>query len=156
MIIIIINNSYWTLYCPVCSEDLWSQPLWLLYTNKCVDWLIDWRVQVQAPKEPLGLLRSDGERPDGVTLIPWSRGRCLTLDVTVPDIFAASHLPATSLAAGAAAEKAASMKTNKYEDQTTDNTSVRTQRDWNFWSFQPNKFRVHHCTRKSFRTRNWQ
>jgi len=39
--------------------------------------------------------------------------------VTVPDTFA-SHLPATSLAAGAAAEKAASLKTNKYEDlQTT-------------------------------------
>jgi len=57
---------------------------------------------------------------DGVTSIPWSRGRCLTWDVTVPDTFAASHLPATSLASGAAAEKAASLKTNKYEDlQTT-------------------------------------
>jgi len=40
--------------------------------------------------------------------------------VTVPDTFAASHLLATSLAAGAAAEKAASLTTNKYEDlQTT-------------------------------------
>jgi len=40
--------------------------------------------------------------------------------VTVPDTFAAPHLPATSLAAGTAAEKAASLKTNKYEDlQTT-------------------------------------
>jgi len=39
---------------------------------------------------------------------------------TVPDTFAASHLPATSLAAGAAAEKAVSLKTDKYEDlQTT-------------------------------------
>jgi len=35
--------------------------------------------------------------PDGVTLIPWSRGRCLTWDVTVPDTFAASHLPVTFL-----------------------------------------------------------
>jgi len=71
---------------------------------------------VQASKEPLGLLRSDGKRPDGVTLIPWSRRRCLTWDVTVPGTFAASHLPATSLAVGAAAEKAASLKTNTYED----------------------------------------
>jgi len=40
--------------------------------------------------------------------------------VTVPDTFAALHLSATLLAAGAAAEKAASQKTNKYEDlQTT-------------------------------------
>jgi len=70
----------------------------------------------------LVLLRSDYKRPDGVTLIPWSRGRCLTWDVTVPVqyTFAASHLPATSLAAEAAAEKASSLKTNKYEDlQTT-------------------------------------
>jgi len=40
--------------------------------------------------------------------------------VTVPDTFTASHLPAASMAAGAAAEKAASLKTNKYKDlQTT-------------------------------------
>jgi len=43
------------------------------------------------------------------------------LRLTVPDNLAASlHLPATSLAAGAAAEKAASLKANKYENlQTT-------------------------------------
>jgi len=28
--------------------------------------------------EPLGLTRSDGKRPDGVTLNPWSNGKCLT------------------------------------------------------------------------------
>jgi len=39
--------------------------------------------------------------------------------VTVPDAFAASHLPATSLAAGDAAEKSASLKTNKYENLQT-------------------------------------
>jgi len=55
------------------------------------------RAQVQASKESLGLLRPHAQRPDGVTLIPWCRGRCLTLDLTVPDTFAASHLPATLL-----------------------------------------------------------
>ena len=30
---------------------------------------------VQSTKEPTGLLRSDGKRPDGVTLIPWAKGR---------------------------------------------------------------------------------
>jgi len=35
------------------------------------------------------------------------------------DTFAASHLPATSLAAGAATEKAASLKTSKYENLHT-------------------------------------
>ena len=63
------------------------------------------RAKIQATKEPLGLSRTDGKRPDGVTLIPWSRGKCATWDVTVPDSFAQSHLPHTSLAAGAAAIK---------------------------------------------------
>ena len=45
------------------------------------------RAGVPAIKEPTGLSRSDGKRPDGVTVIPWSRGRCLVWDVTVPDTF---------------------------------------------------------------------
>ena len=47
---------------------------------------------VQSTKEPTGLLRSDGKRPDGVTVIPWAKGRCLTWDVTVLDTFAISHI----------------------------------------------------------------
>ena len=58
---------------------------------------------VQSTKEPTGLLRSDGKRPDGVTLIPWARGRCLTWDVTVPDTFATSHIASTPYLPGAAA-----------------------------------------------------
>jgi len=61
------------------------------------------------------------------TLIPCSRRKCPTWDVTVTDAFTKSHLPATSLAAGAAAEKAVSLKTNKHEDlgymQTTHSPS---------------------------------
>ena len=72
------------------------------------------RAKIQATKEPLGLSRTDGKRPDGVTLIPWSRGKCAAWDVTVPDSFALSHLPFTSLTAGAAAERAATSKTTKY------------------------------------------
>ena len=30
------------------------------------------KAEVQSIKESTGLLRSDGQRPDGVTLIPWS------------------------------------------------------------------------------------
>jgi hypothetical protein len=72
------------------------------------------KANIQAVKEPSGLTRNDGKRPDGVTLIPWSRGRCLTWDVTVPDTLAASHLDRTSVTAGAAAEHAAVLKTAKY------------------------------------------
>ena len=60
------------------------------------------------------LLRSDGKRPDGLTLIPWRDGRCATWDVTVTDTVAASYLNATSSAAGSAAEAAASRKEAKY------------------------------------------
>ena len=55
------------------------------------------RASIPSMKEPLGLLRDDGKRLDGVTLIPWARGRCLAWDVTVSDTFAATHLPLTSL-----------------------------------------------------------
>ena len=35
--------------------------------------------------EPTGLLRSDGKRPDGVTLAPWKCGQLLVWDATCPD-----------------------------------------------------------------------
>ena len=49
-------------------------------------------------------------------LIPWKRGRSVTWDVTVADTFATSYLPLTSLEAGSAAERAASLKNKKYEE----------------------------------------
>lgn len=38
--------------------------------------------------EPLGLSRSGGKRPDGMTLIPWKNGKPLVWDATVPDSLA--------------------------------------------------------------------
>jgi len=35
------------------------------------------RAQVPAVKEPPGLSRDDGMRPDGVTLLPWAKGKPL-------------------------------------------------------------------------------
>ena len=72
------------------------------------------KARVQCTKEPTDLLRSDGKRPDGVTLIPWARGRCLTWDVTVPDTCAISHIASTSYLPRAAAEHAATLKKQKY------------------------------------------
>jgi hypothetical protein len=71
------------------------------------------KAKIPASKEPLGLNRVDGKRPDGSTLIPWD-GKCLTWDVTVPDTFAASHLQKTSRVAGGAAEEANTRKCDKY------------------------------------------
>ena len=37
-------------------------------------------------------MRNDGRRPDGVTMLPWSRGRSLAWDFTCVHRLAASHL----------------------------------------------------------------
>ena len=50
--------------------------------------------------EPLGLSRSDGKRPDGVTVVPWKNGKQLVWDATCPDTSAPSHLSLTSTEAG--------------------------------------------------------
>ena len=79
-----------------------------------VVWRAMQSAQVPSIKEPPGLSRSDGKRPDGVSMIPWSRGRCVAWDVTSPDTLAPSHLHASSLKAGSAAEKAEANKLTKY------------------------------------------
>ena len=45
---------------------------------------------IPVTKEPVGLTRLAGKRPDGLTLIPWRRGKPLTWDVTVVSTLAAS------------------------------------------------------------------
>ena len=72
------------------------------------------RAGFPSAKEPAGLIRSDGRRPDGLTLIPWRVGRCLVWDATVTDTNAASYLSDTSQTVGAAAERAAARKHEKY------------------------------------------
>ena len=64
--------------------------------------------------EPTGLVRSDGKRPDGVTLVPWKSGRLLVWDSTCPDTFAPSHLPSATREAGAVAAHAERCKQEKY------------------------------------------
>ena len=74
------------------------------------------RAQIPSTKEPTGLSRTDHKRPDGVTMIPWAQGRCLTWDVTSPDALAASHLAESAVRAGSAAAKAEVAKTAKYAE----------------------------------------
>ena len=51
---------------------------------------------------------------DDASLIPWSDGKPLVWDVTVPDTFAQLHITATAANAEAAANKAASSKASRY------------------------------------------
>ena len=79
---------------------------------------------VPAAKEPPGLTHSDSKRPDGVTQIPWDQGKCLAWDVTVTDTLAASNISLSSAAAGAASEKAAERKVEKYAELAASYTFV--------------------------------
>ena len=66
--------------------------------------------------EPTDLCADHLKRPDGVTNVPWRRGKCLAWDFTCPDTFASSHLATTSVKAGSAAATAEVNKKNKYSD----------------------------------------
>ena len=96
---------------------------------------------IPVPKEPTGLSRTVGKRPDGMTLIPWQAGRPVIWDVTVACTSADSYAEASAREAGAAAEIAATYKTAKYTDmssqfvfhpiavETTINESIESARD---------------------------
>jgi len=54
-------------------------------------------------KEPVGFFRTDGKRPDGLTLIPWQSGKSLCWDVTVTCPLAASYIEGAARQAGSTA-----------------------------------------------------
>jgi len=77
-----------------------------------------WSFQVSGTpvtKEPPGLFRTDGKRPDGLTLVPWQSGRSLCWDVglTVICPLAEFYVTRSTREGGAAAEFAASNKEEK-------------------------------------------
>jgi hypothetical protein len=74
------------------------------------------RAGIPSTREPHGLLRTDGKRPDGITLTPWREGRCLIWDVTIANTTAASYLHDNASKAGSAAEFAATRKESKYAE----------------------------------------
>ena len=73
---------------------------------------------VPSTKEPSGLSRTDGKRPDGLTLIPWQRA----WDVTVVNTLADSYISAAPLSQASVAEMAAERKILKYATLPTNIT----------------------------------
>jgi len=69
---------------------------------------------IHVSKEPQGLSRADGKRPDGLTMVPWREGKPLTWDVTVVCPLAESYIGDSATNAGSAAEAAATRKAAKY------------------------------------------
>ena len=72
------------------------------------------RADIPSTKEPTGLLRGCGKRPDGLTLVPWQAGKCLTWNATVVDTLASSYVSVTATRVGGAADAAAERKSLKY------------------------------------------
>ena len=66
-------------------------------------------------KEPVGLSRTDGKRPDGLALVPWQSGKSCWA-VTVIYSLVEFYVNGAAREAGAAAEVAASRKEEKYAD----------------------------------------
>ena len=64
----------------------------------------------QAIREPPGVNRGDGLRPDGMTRAPWPQGRSLVWDVTVVDTVAQSYVKTTK----STADQAEEFKMQKY------------------------------------------
>lgn len=70
--------------------------------------------EIPSRLEPKSLTRNDDKRPDGLTLTPWSSGRCLAWDFTCPDTMAPSHLNTAVSRQGAVASEAEDKKRSKY------------------------------------------
>ena len=64
--------------------------------------------------EPLGIYRSDGKRPDGITIVPWKNGKFLVWDVTCPDTYVPSYSAFATRKSGAVAAQAEERKCSKY------------------------------------------
>ena len=65
--------------------------------------------------EPSGLYRSDGKRPDGVSIVPWKCGQLLVWDAMCPDTFAPSYSTIAAKQVGAVAQQAEEKKMQKYK-----------------------------------------
>jgi hypothetical protein len=72
--------------------------------------------EIPSRLEPTSLSRSDGKRPDGLTIMPWKHGRCMVWDVTCPDTLAPSHLNRAVTGPAAVASFAEVNKRLKYEE----------------------------------------
>ena len=76
-------------------------------------------VHILSTLQPRGLCSSNECHPDGVTIIPWSQGKCLAWDVTCHDSFAPTNLPLTHTGAGLLANHVAEGKRDTYSELAT-------------------------------------
>jgi len=67
-------------------------------------WRFRGSASIPATKKPSGLVRQNGKRPDGLTLISWQGGKSLAWDVTVVSTLAQSYVDRAATGVGMVAE----------------------------------------------------
>ena len=73
------------------------------------------RQEFQQPWKPVGLESANSNRPDGVTIFPFSHGKSMCWDATVVDTFAKSAITDSAISPGSAAKKPEKRKISHYE-----------------------------------------
>ena len=90
------------------------------------------RAETKAVKEPQGLGRDDGKRPDGLTLVPWQSGH------TVAHTLATFYVSPNTLQAGSAAAAASATKTTKYSTLSATHMFLTALHGMQTWSSDEN------------------
>ena len=91
--------------------------------------------------EPKSVSRSDGKRPDEITIYPWKNGRTMVWDFTCSDTIASSHIQILSAIPGKVSESAETDKLTKYRNLSADYEVIPIGVEtFGFWS--PNGLRL--------------
>ena len=77
-------------------------------------WSVFGTANIPAVKEPSGLCRNDGKRPEGLILIPWQGEKSLVWDAAVVTPLASSYVDRAATGEGVVFDLAADKKLDKY------------------------------------------
>ena len=75
-----------------------------------------YRADIPAVKESTGSTRTDGKRPYGSTLVPWSAGKFVLLGFIIADSMAPFYATISSVWAGLVAEQSSARMVTKYSE----------------------------------------
>ncbi|KAI8430952.1 hypothetical protein MSG28_001061 [Choristoneura fumiferana] len=117
---------------PNTTHSCWSTAGGICESNNCVSCGLQWTVSANmaCPVPQPQIVRSDGKRPDGMSLIPWKTGRALVWDATCTDTLAASYLTATTNRAGAAVDARERLKRAFFAAPPSRSSRLHTSRFW--------------------------